>query len=265
MVRHGDQLPSCRGTPFGNAEFLTDTIALPEPLLARLKVDNSKLWRIGHAQRSIPIGYLESLASRENKIQNPALHQYYDKLLLVMTGDLFCRERLSTIFDFNRGRYERLLDEYEQSEGADGVAKAKVLLQQALDEIQTKKNSEHALAILDQCLGIPGSKTTTAIAHYYRGLVFEDLENDRETAETEYRLALSGDFFPEFAACANRLAALAASRGDVSEAISILESIIKKAPCYPDCLKQLAELYRASGNDSKAEEMQLRLKQILLE
>ena len=240
--------------------FLTDAIALPDPLLARLKVDNSKLWRIGHAYRAIPDGYMESLSLGENKIVNRALHQYYDKLLLVMTGDLFGRERLSTILDFNRGRYERLLDEYEQSEGADGVAKATELLRQALDAIQTKTNSMQALTILDQCLGIPGSKTTIAVAHYYRGLAFEDLKNDFETAETEYRTALSGGFIPELAACANRLAALVASNGDVSEAISILESAIKKAPCNPDCLKQLADHYRASGDDYKAEVMLTRLK-----
>ena len=239
--------------------FLTDAVALPDPLLARLKVDKSKLWRIGHAYRAIPAGYVESLSSGENLIANRALHQYYDKLLLVMTGDLFGRERLSTILDFNRGRYERLLDEYEQSEGADGVAKATELLRQALDAIQTKTNSMQALTILDQCLGIPGSKTTIAVAHYYRGLVFEDLENDCESAETEYRTALSGGFIPDLAACANRFAALVASNGDVSEAISILEKAIKQAPRNPDCLKQLAELYQASGNASKSKEMQTRV------
>ena len=240
--------------------FLTDAIALPDPLLARLNVDASQLWRIGHAQRSIPVGYLESLSSGENRIVNPSLHQYYDKLLLIMTGDLFSEDRLSTILDFNRGRYERLLTEYEQSEGAEGVAKATSLLRQAWDEIQTNKNADHALAILDQCLGIPGSKTTIALAHYYRGLVFEKLDNNAELAETEYRLALTGGFHPELAACANRLSTLAMNKGDLVEAISILENAIKKAPCNPDCLKQLAELYRAAGNDSKCQEMLTRLK-----
>ena len=177
-----------------------------------------------------------------------------------MTGDLFSEDRLSTILDFNRGRYERLLTEYEQSEGAEGVAKATSLLRQAWDEIQTNKNADHALAILDQCLGIPGSKTTIALAHYYRGLVFEKLDNNAELAETEYRLALTGGFHPELAACANRLSTLAMNKGDLVEAISILENAIKKAPCNPDCLKQLAELYRAAGNDSKCQEMLTRLK-----
>lgn len=240
--------------------FLTDAIALPDPLLARLKVDASQLWRIGHAQRSIPVGYLESLSSGENRIVNPSLHQYYDKLLLIMTGDLFSGDRLSTILDFNRGRYEQLLTEYEQSEGAEGVAKATSLLRQAWDVIQTNKNSDQALAILDQCLEIPGSKTTIALTHYYRGMVFENLEDNSIQAETEYRLALSGGLYPELAACANRLATIVASRGDVTDAISILESAIKKAPRNPDCLKQLAELYRAFGDDSRAEVMLTRLK-----
>ena len=94
--------------------FLTDTYALSDPLVARLEVDKSRNWRIGHASRDIPLGYRETLASGENKIENNALHEYYDKLLLVMTGKLFDRRRLKTILDLNLGRYQHLLQEYER-------------------------------------------------------------------------------------------------------------------------------------------------------
>lgn len=90
--------------------YLTDVIALQDPLMARLKVSSPGNWRVGHIMRKVPRGYNETLALGENKIEDPSLHEYYDKLLLVMKGPLFDRERLWTIFGFNLGRYDKLLE-----------------------------------------------------------------------------------------------------------------------------------------------------------
>lgn len=93
--------------------YLTDVIALQDPLMARLKVDVTKHWRVGHIERMVPCGYHETLASGENCIEDPSLHEYYDKLLLLMTGPLFDRDRLWTIVGLNCGKYDRLLESYE--------------------------------------------------------------------------------------------------------------------------------------------------------
>jgi arabinofuranosyltransferase len=95
--------------------YLTDVIALQDPLLARLKAYPPDNWRVGHIERDVPRGYRETLASGKNCIRDPYLYEYYNKLLIVMKGPLFDGERLRTIFDFNCGKYDRLLNQYERN------------------------------------------------------------------------------------------------------------------------------------------------------
>ncbi len=83
--------------------------ALVDPLLARLPTGNPKSWRIGHFERPIPEGYLETLATGSNKIRDTALAQFYDKLTLVTKGDFFTANRFITIWKMNSGQYNFLL------------------------------------------------------------------------------------------------------------------------------------------------------------
>lgn len=204
--------------------YLTDVIALQDPLLARLKVDASKHWRIGHAQRAIPYGYHETLAAGENRIDAPALHEYYDKLLLVMTGPLFDRERLRTILDLNRGKFDHLLDTYEQS------PRPLSYLERAFHELNETKDAKKAHEFLDRCLlpGMTGYSQSTI--HFCRGCVFEDLEGDLENAEKEYELALSAEWDVDSVPCADRLARLKAVQGNLVEAIALWEKAAKIDP-----------------------------------
>ncbi len=95
--------------------YLTDVIALQDPLLSRLKVHLRGDWRVGHILREVPEGYVETLATGENRIEDSSLSMYYDKLLLVMKGPLFDRERLRTVAAFNCGKYDKLLEQYEKN------------------------------------------------------------------------------------------------------------------------------------------------------
>lgn len=69
-----------------------------DPLLMRLPVWKQGEWRIGHFTRGIPDGYLESLASGENRIHHPGLRAYYDDLRLVLRAPLFKPERLTALW-----------------------------------------------------------------------------------------------------------------------------------------------------------------------
>ena len=89
-----------------------DPLALGDPLLARLDVI-SDYWRIGHIKRGIPDGYYESLKIKKNKIEDPSLEEYYDKLKIIISGPLLSRERLITIWEMNTGKYNYLLKEYK--------------------------------------------------------------------------------------------------------------------------------------------------------
>lgn len=107
----------------GNSTHIIDQYALSDPLLSRLpateywligkeKPAGEKFWRIGHFARKIPEGYLETLKSGENKIVNPSLAKYYEKLSIIVQGDLWNWNRLKEIWNFNTGKYDYLIKEY---------------------------------------------------------------------------------------------------------------------------------------------------------
>lgn len=89
-----------------------DLNGLADPFMARLPVEDIHSWRIGHFRHLIPDGYLETLSSDENLIQEPNLSQYYDKLSLVVRGDLWNWNRIIEIINFNIGRNQNLIDEF---------------------------------------------------------------------------------------------------------------------------------------------------------
>jgi arabinofuranosyltransferase len=97
----------------GPAEYVVDLNALANPLLARLPVPEGKIWRIGHFERLIPGGYLETLLSGQNKICDRSLAEYYDKFALITRGRLTDPERLKAIWQINSGQLDGLLHDYE--------------------------------------------------------------------------------------------------------------------------------------------------------
>lgn len=110
----------------GSNVHILDQYALTEPLLSKLqateywligkeKPDGEKFWRVGHFARKIPEGYLETLKTGENKIVHPALRDYYDKLSIIIKGDLWSWSRLKEIWHFNTGRYDHLVNSYNET------------------------------------------------------------------------------------------------------------------------------------------------------
>ena len=81
-----------------------------QPFLARLPARPG--WRIGHFERDFPAGYLETLKSGKNLIQNKDLALYYDKLEYIIRGPLFDVQRLTEIWKLNIGAYDYLLNNY---------------------------------------------------------------------------------------------------------------------------------------------------------
>ncbi len=204
--------------------YLTDVVALQDPLLSRLKVDISRPWRIGHAEREIPAGYHDTIATGTNCIKNLSLNQYYEKLLLVIRAPLFDGDRLKAIVAFNRGVYDYLLDEYEMT------ARGREKLFFAYKAMTEEGDSEKALKLLAQCQSSDDGAKLSGLVHYYRGCVFEDLKNDIVSAELEFELALEGNWDVGLVPCADRLARLKAIKGDLSEAIALWEKSVAIDP-----------------------------------
>ena len=92
----------------GTDKIIVDPLAIADPLLARLPMQEG-WWRIGHFRRAIPRGYLESLRSGRNQLEDPGLREFYQQLRLVTSGPLLDARRLQAIWDLNRGRYHDLL------------------------------------------------------------------------------------------------------------------------------------------------------------
>lgn len=89
------------GWKAGDHTYIVDLYALSDPLLARLPCIQVPEWRIGHYQRRLPGGYLRSLVFDENRIEDPAIAAYYDRIRTVTRGRLFSRERLAAIAYLN--------------------------------------------------------------------------------------------------------------------------------------------------------------------
>jgi arabinofuranosyltransferase len=94
----------------GPRVHIVDRYALADPLLARLPAQTSGKWRIGHFERDVPAGYVQSLRTGVNQIQNPNLAKYYDALALITRGPLFSRARLIAIWKMNTGQFNYLLE-----------------------------------------------------------------------------------------------------------------------------------------------------------
>ncbi|MCA8973684.1 MAG: hypothetical protein KDC98_03135 [Planctomycetes bacterium] len=88
---------------------------LCDPMLMRLPLQDPAHWRIGHFKRRIPEGYLETLASGENRIHDPDLAKYQDELQLVLRAPLFAGERWRALWGFWSGRNDALLRSYVAS------------------------------------------------------------------------------------------------------------------------------------------------------
>lgn len=87
----------------GPRPFIIDGFAVTDPLLARLIVPaEARLdFAPGHVLRPIPAGYVESVITGENRIEDPELASYYERLSLVTRGPLWSRERFRAILAFN--------------------------------------------------------------------------------------------------------------------------------------------------------------------
>jgi arabinofuranosyltransferase len=83
-----------------------------EPLMARLPASYARNWRQGHLFKPEPKGLRESFRSGSNRIEDPDLALYYEKLRIITHGELLSFERLKTIWTMNLGGYNRYLDAY---------------------------------------------------------------------------------------------------------------------------------------------------------
>jgi len=89
---------------------IIDMNSLADPLMTRMPLYNVNKWRIGHYRHVIPDGYLETIKTGENLIEDKNIALYYDKLSFVIKGDLWDWQRIVEIWNLNTGKYDALLE-----------------------------------------------------------------------------------------------------------------------------------------------------------
>ena len=92
-----------------------DEFGLGDAIIPRLKGRYNPSWRIGHVRRTLPKGYDETIKTGENNIEDVNLAEYYEKMKLVISGRLNDKERIKTIINFNLGKYDYLLERYNDN------------------------------------------------------------------------------------------------------------------------------------------------------
>jgi arabinofuranosyltransferase len=92
----------------GPKVHLVDMFALCDPLLARLPSRQDV--RIGHFERMLPEGYLETLGTGRDHFKDRALAEYYSRMATITRGPLFTMERWRAIRDMHLGKYDHLIN-----------------------------------------------------------------------------------------------------------------------------------------------------------
>jgi arabinofuranosyltransferase len=104
------------GLAAGPEKHLVDRNALSDPLLARLPVSPRLYFEFyaGHYFRDVPEGYLETLNSGSNRLTDPLLHEYYDRLNDAIRGPLFSGQRLRSLWYLNAGSGRHLAARFDR-------------------------------------------------------------------------------------------------------------------------------------------------------
>jgi arabinofuranosyltransferase len=105
-----------QGLTAGPDAYIIDVLGLSDPLLSRLPQGYGDNWRVGHYQRKVPRGYVESVHADRNRIENPEIASLYEQVRLVTTGPLWSWSRVRAIAYMNSFRYRELIEGYEDLE-----------------------------------------------------------------------------------------------------------------------------------------------------
>jgi arabinofuranosyltransferase len=83
----------------GPAVHVVDVLALGDALLARLPA--KPRWRIGHFERPVPAGYVETIETGRNRIEDTTIAMLYERVKAVTQDPLWSRRRWRAIVALN--------------------------------------------------------------------------------------------------------------------------------------------------------------------
>lgn len=98
----------------GPDKIVIDSLGLGDGFISKIPIREGEYNMVGHYNRIVPAGYIETVYYGENKIENENLAKYYDKLSIIQkSDDLFAWDRLKEIWNVNTGKYDYLIDAYD--------------------------------------------------------------------------------------------------------------------------------------------------------
>jgi arabinofuranosyltransferase len=220
----------------GPRVHILDVHALADPLLARLpmvrhdpffmgfardlRLKNPPAWRVGHYLRRIPSGYLTTLISGQNRIADPDLAAYYDKLSLIVRGRLLSRARLAEIVRFNLRLDEHLIDAQKYRD-------------------YEKPDWSEVIAVRPDWAG----------GYRERGLSrLKSGEVDSALTDLETSVRLNPNDSPALVAVAQ----IVATRGDSTRALALLEHGVQADPADTEARVKLGQALVAKGRYDEA-------------
>lgn len=86
---------------------VVDTLGLTEPLLSRLP---TRRHAVGHHERVVPLGYVASLTTGRNALEDPALRAFYHDVRQVTRGPLWSTQRWAAVWRLTRAPWFRGVD-----------------------------------------------------------------------------------------------------------------------------------------------------------
>ena len=99
------------GTFAGPGAHILNIFALTDPLLAMTPALREIEPRVGHFVRYLPREYLDSVAERRSRFEDPDLTRLFEALQRVHSGPVWTVPRWLDIWKLNTGRYDHLIDE----------------------------------------------------------------------------------------------------------------------------------------------------------
>lgn len=110
-----DGLVGIDGFLSGPGVHFVDPI-LCDPFLMRLPAWDLKNWKIGHFIRRVPYGYMQSVASQENRFTHPGLQKAYGDIRQLTRAPLFTGKRFAAIWSMAFGEGKEALRQYSEAE-----------------------------------------------------------------------------------------------------------------------------------------------------
>ncbi len=223
----------------GPDAYFVDYHALGDPLLSRLPMVKSDpqytefcvamngrpctdSWRVGHYLRNVPSGYLESVLSNENRLEDDKLHKLYDVIRLITRDPIWSMQRWIAIVRMNLGRYGDLMG-------------------------PTSPVDYQPIAYLDTYLRHPDTKSVSLLAGAAADYIH--LENGQGAVEC-YRKVLALD--PSRRDAWNNLGQILIMLGDLKGGEAALLQVIKLRPSHIQPYTSLGDLMRNSGREAEA-------------